>query len=208
MQINEGDLKWVAGIVEGEGWFVTNRSTGALLCVAMVDFDTVRKLHSVTGVGRLNVRQPKEKRYKEQLTWTVGKRAELKPLVEGILPFLSERRTQRAVEVLAFIAEREAAARYKENFFKCGHPVTPENTYVVGRNSRPSPSRMCRICTLEKTTSRLRSSRAVARNSRVDVCRLESCDVSMKGRHLNAKFCSDGCASVDRVAKRRSARQG
>jgi hypothetical protein len=198
------DVGWLAGIIEGEGWFVTNQSTGPLVCVAMTDYDVVRRLQEVTGVGRLNERVPSYKGAKNQLQWLVGHRSEVEDICHLILPFMGERRSMRILEVLSFVEDLNAAAEYRRKFFACGHPATPENIYVVGRSTRSGQTRMCRTCSLQKTGERHKKQHAAARAARTDGC--AQCGAPLVGRHMNAKTCSKECAYAVILEKNRQRR--
>src|SRR5689334_5520745 len=99
-KMTPGQVGYLAGIFDGEGWFVTNKSAGPKACIAMTDFDIVERIHAYTRIGTLTF---VKKTTKNQLQWTVGVHKDLEDLILTILPYLSQRRTERAQEVLADI---------------------------------------------------------------------------------------------------------
>lgn len=135
------DKAYMAGIFDGEGWFVTNKSSGPYAAVAMTDFDIPERLQFQTGIGTLRTVKKKKKNTKEQLQWTIAVHKDLETFIYAILPFLSQRRTERAKEVLADIEERRAKRLWRESFYICGHEKVEENTYHTNQGKT-----ICRTC--------------------------------------------------------------
>lgn len=206
-RMSTAEMGWLAGIIEGEGWFVTNKKAGPQICVAMTDFDVVQRLHSVTGAGRLNEKRPSRAGAKIQLQWTVSHRDDVERLGHTILPYLGERRSLQLLKLLAMVEDLASKAEHRKNFFACGHPATPENTYVIGRDSRPGPSRACRMCAAKKSVVRQKQKSALRQASRTDICAWMGCGNSLAGRHMNAKFCSEECAFSATLERRRLRRR-
>jgi hypothetical protein len=96
------ETAWVAGIIEGEGYFTTKGSGGLAVRVSMTDRDIIERLKALTGVGTLYVpRNPRPGEWKQAYTWAVQDRQDAKALLEAILPWLGLRRTAKVEEVLA-----------------------------------------------------------------------------------------------------------
>lgn len=140
-KMSSQDIAYMAGIFDGEGWFVTNKSTGPRAAIAMTDFDVVEKLHEKTGIGRLEGPRSTRSGRKPQLTWIINKHYDVEDFIYAILPFLSHRRTERAKEVLADIEERRARRIWRESYFVCGHEKIEENTYHTNQGKT-----VCRTC--------------------------------------------------------------
>lgn len=148
------DVAYMAGIFDGEGWFTCN--TNVFAAIAMTDYDIVQKLHDKAGIGRLNEHIFTGK--KNQLQWTIAKYDEVEEFIHAILPFLSERRTARAQEVLDSITERRAKAEWRETHFICGHDKTEENTY----HFRTADRTACKTCVQEKGKARYAANKLAA----------------------------------------------
>ncbi len=101
--LNERDLGWIAGIIDGEGTigvYPDNAKPHALLRVAMADEPPVRRLHKLTSVGHVHVVQHKTLTVGGQLpklqwSWQVKARDELKSLLKTVLPALVETNKRR-----------------------------------------------------------------------------------------------------------------
>lgn len=98
------DAAWLAGLIEGEGCLYQGTANGRPrfeLSVSMVDEDVIRRAHEVSGVGyvafydRANVPNASD-----QWKWRVGKRDEIRAVVDAVLPLMGNR---RATKFLAFI---------------------------------------------------------------------------------------------------------
>lgn len=119
--MNETEAAWLAGLMEGEGYFVLTtkrppRKDGlpsmrqATIGVKMTDLDIIERLRTITGVGRLyhNINTTGLGK-KVQHSWVVNKRMDQIALLEIIRPYMGERRGAKIDEVLAHL---------KENFYK------------------------------------------------------------------------------------------
>lgn len=146
-EITSINLGWLAGIIEGEGWFVRNKSTGLQVCVAMTDYDTIERLKQITGAGRINERKFNSPNKKDQLQWTVGKRSDVVAILTQILPLMSIRRSQQIQEVLDIAKVRDEEVERRKLEFVCGHPKVDDNTYVYKNTNRTA----CKICILHRS---------------------------------------------------------
>lgn len=104
---------WAAGVLEGEGCFSlhtrkSNGNTEATIHCEMTDEDTVRRLHLLFKVGSVSQRQARGVR-KPTYIWSVYKHTAIMEVVLRILPYLSDRRRQKAQELLSFVEEKIAA---------------------------------------------------------------------------------------------------
>lgn len=112
------DLAWVAGLLEGEGFFtiakphymdngkLRGRGQVGIGC-GMTDEDVILKLRAITGVGiifqdRRSGRNPK---HKQLHTWRLSKRADVEYLLPRLRPLMGRRRGERIDEMLAYLAK-------------------------------------------------------------------------------------------------------
>ena len=95
--MSDADWSWMAGIVEGEGFF-SRRPAGGSVAVEMVDADVVDRLYEVSGVGYLGDR-PSRRGYKPTRTWTVSRQDDAIWIAAHLYPLLSQRRRAQAKTV-------------------------------------------------------------------------------------------------------------
>ncbi|WP_433175116.1 hypothetical protein [Actinoallomurus sp. CA-150999] len=97
---------WLAGILEGEGSFISK--TKLSISVAMTDQDVIERLSTLTGVGRVYALGRQKGHHKDVWRWTIYRRAHLKSITEAVLPWLGKRRTVAAQALLDRIAHDDA----------------------------------------------------------------------------------------------------
>ncbi len=145
------DVAWFAGVFEGEGCFSIERNGATRLTVAMTDRDIIERIHSLFPTTQaLTVVQPKPAKAgygtpKLRYTWRIGQPDEVRRITELILPYLGERRSARAREVLEHLASRPGVGGFQraKTHGPHGHEYTPENTTYKGGAKR---YRVCRTC--------------------------------------------------------------
>jgi hypothetical protein len=101
----ETELYWLAGLLEGEGYFTANRSNGGKYLypkieLCMTDEDVVRKAHKVTGVGNVGGPYPDKRQphWKPTWRWSVyGQKAFT--LMDTLYPLLGARRQAKIDEI-------------------------------------------------------------------------------------------------------------
>lgn len=107
-EINETQLAWIAGILEGEGSFVEkhvkkggrNYYYAKIQC-GMTDEDVVRRLHTLTGVGNVNGPSvPRKAGHKPMWHWSVGAQADVIPLLRALKPLMGKRRSEKIAYLL------------------------------------------------------------------------------------------------------------
>lgn len=140
-RMSSQDIAYMAGIFDGEGWFVTNRSTGPRACIAMTDEDVINRLFITTGIGRLESPRKTRPTSKTQYKWVINKHEDVEDFIYTILPFLSQRRSSRAKEVITDIEERRAKRLWRESYYICGHEKVESNTYHTNQGKT-----VCRTC--------------------------------------------------------------
>lgn len=98
--ISSAEIAWVAGVFEGEGHLVNNGKFGIRLRVNMVDEDVIRRLHKITGVGKVYERDLRSESRQLQYVWDVCRRNEVLDVLYKIRPWLGTRRSIRASEAI------------------------------------------------------------------------------------------------------------
>lgn len=107
------ETAWAAGLIEGEGTFALVKNSkakhgkSAKIVVQMNDLDVLERLHNVFGLGRIYYRPPRGNS-KESWAWTVYKATEVKDILGTLLPYLGNRRTAKANEVIDWIEAQRA----------------------------------------------------------------------------------------------------
>lgn len=108
--MQEWELAWVVGYLEGEGWFhlfKCNRPGFGLyhyprVGCASTDHDVLQRLQRLSGVGRIvgpTVRNPD---HSPIWQWTVSKSREAVELMEAVYPHMGQRRQAKVDELLDF----------------------------------------------------------------------------------------------------------
>lgn len=109
------DLYWLAGWLEGEGCFTASYRQGHGLIIKIqassVDRDTIEHAAEIAG-GRVNGPYVNSSRPGCQpfYNWTLGKRAEVVPLLRSLCPLMGRRRKAKIEEALQ-LAEQHPAGR-------------------------------------------------------------------------------------------------
>lgn len=113
--VRKTDTYWLAGLLEGEGWFGVSRQPSAKNCrwmypalaITSTDRDVLEHVKALVGAGSIVGPLPTRKTTHTPTHFykTAGKRAET--IMGEILPLMHERRARRIQEVL------EEVARFK-----------------------------------------------------------------------------------------------
>ena len=95
------EIAWAAGIFEGEGSIniVPNRPSCASLQVSMTDLDILERLQDIFG-GNIYTKVKQKSQHKQGWTWQIARKADIYATLEKLLPWLGERRSYRALNVL------------------------------------------------------------------------------------------------------------
>lgn len=109
---SELQYAWAAGIIEGEGCFIfskdkrNNHHTTAVQ-VEMTDEDVLKRLQALFGGTIITSNYPskliKNPNGKPSWRWKVMRQADVFNCLLRIIPFLGERRLQRAGELLTYL---------------------------------------------------------------------------------------------------------
>jgi hypothetical protein len=161
------DIAWLAGLFEGERCISIERNGGTRLTIGMCDRDIIDRVDDLYPCPRIQAVVPKPARpnYNQPRTryvWRINDPAKVREFITLVLPWLGERRTTKALDVLHHLDTRPGTGGFHRSKTHCkqGHPFTPENTYVPP--SRPN-ERHCRICRAEWARASLERRSVAAR---------------------------------------------
>lgn len=127
------EVAWVAGIMEGEGYFYVGQRTakdGSLypifnLRLNMTDRDIVDRFAAVVGMGTVRGPLPvQEAHHKPAYSWSICQRNEVACFCRAVLPWMGERRGARIGQILSA--------------YEASEPKPPEH------GTRPSYTAGCR----------------------------------------------------------------
>lgn len=109
--MSSAQIGWVAGLLEGEGWFGTwttprHKKSYARIAVQMTDEDVVRRLHTVTGVGVVGGPYPKGVGKKDTWRWYASAQSDVIELLHILHPLMGTRRQQKIESILLEIGEK------------------------------------------------------------------------------------------------------
>ena len=83
---------WIAGLFEGEGCIYKDpRCNSWRLTINMTDQDVLEKFANAVGIGKVTT-TTKKPGYKDMYTWTLSRRADVRQILEQMLPWLGFRR--------------------------------------------------------------------------------------------------------------------
>lgn len=147
--MNERDLGWLAGILEGEGCIGLYRRRQTRVYIAMVDRDVMERVQALwpcpTG---LRLKYPPQNashaHHKVQYEWTLRRHADIKAFLGLVLPLLGQRRQAQAQPVLDYIAVAPGkGGNNRDTRTHCirGHEYSETNTRLD-----ESGHRVCRDC--------------------------------------------------------------
>jgi hypothetical protein len=108
-QMSAEEAAWLAGILEGEGSFIS--TSYCSLQVTMTDRDIIARLVAITGVGRVHERRAQNPHHKPSQLWVVARHEQIRQLIEAVLPWLGERRSEAALRLLKKVVERPGHTR-------------------------------------------------------------------------------------------------
>lgn len=136
------DIYWVAGLLEGEGYFGRNGSTIIVRC-AMTDLDTIERLAAIIGVGQV-FEHGATKGHKPIWDWGIYSKNAAQWMMT-LWPLMGTRRRQRISELLEWWATIPLPGYVNRRKTHCvnGHPFDPENIYWHGPKGT---KRCCRVC--------------------------------------------------------------
>lgn len=132
---------WVAGLLEGEGYFGHRRNGDLIIQIVMTDGDVIKRLHKVLGLGP-TFKQRQLPSGKTAFVWNLTKQADCAGLMMTLLPMMGERRQAKIIECL----ERWKAKRPWKLGPKCshGHELSGDNLIIAHEGKYEK--RRCREC--------------------------------------------------------------
>lgn len=136
--LTETEIAWLAGLLEGEGYFAfrtnrKNKRTPAIV-LKMTDLDIVQRAQKLMDAKSIYVdNAQREGRKVSYTTAVIGYKAI--DIMKAILPYMGERRGERIKESLTWVPVRDRYDRLEEIVNECGHPDRP-----------PHARRMCLQC--------------------------------------------------------------
>lgn len=95
--------QWVAGLLEGEGSFLTQGYRRVISCV-MTDGDVIAQLRATIGVGRVYLPTSRQAHHKQAHMLVVGRKSEATALASKLYPYMSSRRKTQISVMLDGIA--------------------------------------------------------------------------------------------------------
>jgi hypothetical protein len=104
--LEQNDIAWIAGYLEGEGSFTVRWETSSAnhryptiyACCGSTDEDLIRRLHSLCGgsvYGPTPKYAPYGRRIKDRWDWRLPRNCGLRALLEALLPYMGSRRTAK-----------------------------------------------------------------------------------------------------------------
>lgn len=149
--MNDIELGWVAGFLEGEGSFSGRGSGKGCLTVAVsqVQREPLERLQRLFGgeIYRYNHGKNSKPTWSNFYRWTkCGKKAA--EIMILLYPLMSPKRQDKIAELLVIWTESYGSGAHQKSRTHCpkGHEYTPENTY---RQPSAPNKRKCRTCAVE-----------------------------------------------------------
>jgi hypothetical protein len=112
--MNQFDLGWLVGILEGEGSFVIRHREKyvgqAAITVTLVERDRhlLKKLKHITGLGYIvGPYSHKNPNHQPFSRWCVSDFEGCKKLIEQISPYMSERRMEQINKLVEFLKDKK-----------------------------------------------------------------------------------------------------
>lgn len=103
--MSKHDISWVAGILEGEGYFLARPDqSDTTIGLQMTDLDVVQKVQEIVGMGTISTKEREGK--KTIYDWRIYSKEEVMRFGRYIYPYLFERRQQQLAEVLRLAQEK------------------------------------------------------------------------------------------------------
>jgi hypothetical protein len=140
----ESEIAWAAGLFEGEGTITCGRLPHNLrMAVMMTDRDVVEHFAEVLGGAARYWMPPRHRTHgwKAQWWWNASGQAAA-DILRLLLPYLGERRSARALELLEIFDEHVAEVTVERECPSCEQPFRP--TYSAGSRAKVYCSKVCR----------------------------------------------------------------
>jgi hypothetical protein len=146
---------WLAGLFEGEGYICFCNKNGVSVRIGMTDEDVIDTVHRLFPTSSTYRREMKN-RVKPLYVWQVTNKVGVTDFLEGVLPYLHERRGARAREALERLKHNRGP---KSDRTHCahGHLLSGDNLYIRPYNG----TRACRACRTRRDRERRPRTRPV-----------------------------------------------
>jgi hypothetical protein len=108
----EAEWAWAAGLFEGEGSIILGKTRyrQPALWLRTTDRDVLERFAQIVGAGYITECALRECHTKQQYSWSIGSRAEVRRILLQMRPWFGVRRGAKADEVLAFVAAKDGSA--------------------------------------------------------------------------------------------------
>lgn len=138
--MTEGQIGWLAGIIEGEGCIRIKNGKNPSVIVEMTDRDIIDRLQTLTAGGTISERKKKQVHHKQSWCWSLCARKDVARILLAIYPYMSYRKKTKIGECAdAFLAPRNPGKR--KNLRPCGTIAAARRHYSNGEK----PCEPCRI---------------------------------------------------------------
>ena len=148
------DIYWLAGLLEGEGYFGLRRQCDLVIELTMTDRDVVERFHRILDFGARDERMLPSS--KIAYGWSLTNQRHAAGLMMMLYPLMGERRQAKIRECLAAWREKPLP-KAMWTHCKHGHPLSGGNLYRHREGNYQK--RRCRQCGVDRQT-RYRSKRA------------------------------------------------
>jgi hypothetical protein len=140
------NLHWLAGILEGEGFFGLRRHRDLVIQVSMTDRDIIDRIHTIVGFGSRKSDELPSGKIAYILTLTVQHKTA--GLMMTLLPLMGAR---RAAKIRYSLAQWKTKPLSKRHWTHCknGHDLSGTNLLVIYEGKYRK--RRCRACTRLRT---------------------------------------------------------
>lgn len=143
------NIYWLAGLLEGEGYFASRKSKDVYYCpvisIQMTDSDIIYRAKSIMG-GTASVTSyiPSNEKYKVKYTYSIQGDLAIQWMMT-LYPLLGDRRKAKVKEVILSWKnyQRGNRSNHSEYCLK-GHHISGENMYLYTKDGREY--RSCRTC--------------------------------------------------------------
>lgn len=127
--MDQTDIAWAAGLFEGEGTWIVRSPKGrgnptVVITLQMCDRDVVERFAAIMGCGKVTKgdrREEQNPRHRAIWRWGTAKRADCLRIARMLLPYLGERRTAKAREIIE-AADVPDLRSDRSRYAKAGRP--------------------------------------------------------------------------------------
>lgn len=128
MTVSTHDLYWLAGLMEGEGSFLTRRrGREIVVSVGSTDKDVIDRVDLMIKASRKVRLLPSGKTFH---TWVLARQQDVAGLMMTLLPLMGHRRQRKIMDCLS---AWKLVPTHRRNWSECshGHPLSGENLRVL-----------------------------------------------------------------------------